>query len=58
VVFSVLGQREVSGRSGTLLRGESGANDPLGIARMVSLLGAAGGGRSGAWSAVPADWST
>ena len=28
VVFSVLGKREVSGRSGTILEGESGANDP------------------------------
>jgi potassium/hydrogen antiporter len=44
VVFSVLGRREVSGRSGTLLQGESGANDPVGIALMVSILGAAGGG--------------
>ncbi len=42
VVFSVLGQREVSGRSGTILEGESGANDPVGIALMVSLLGAGG----------------
>jgi cell volume regulation protein A len=48
VVFSVLGRREVAGRSGTLLEGESGANDPVGIALMVSLLGATGGG----WSAV------
>ena len=40
VVFSVLGQREVSGRSGTILEGESGANDPVGIALMVSLIGA------------------
>jgi cell volume regulation protein A len=47
VVFSVLGRREVSGRSGTLLQGESGANDPVGIALMVSLLGATGGGWSG-----------
>src|SRR6478672_2312433 len=38
VVFSVLGQREVSGRSGTILEGESGANDPVGIALMASLL--------------------
>ncbi|MDX6325396.1 MAG: potassium/hydrogen antiporter, partial [Nocardioidaceae bacterium] len=42
VVFSVLGQREVSGRSGTILEGESGANDPVGIALMASLLGAGG----------------
>ena len=48
VVFSVLGRREISGRSGTLLEGESGANDPVGIALMVSLLGAGGSG----WSAV------
>ena len=44
VVFSVLGRREVSGRSGTLLQGESGANDPVGIALMVSILGAGGSG--------------
>jgi cell volume regulation protein A len=40
VVFSVLGRREISGRSGTILEGESGANDPVGIALMVSLVGA------------------
>src|SRR4029450_4483917 len=32
VVFSVLGRREVAGRSGTILEGESGANDPVAIA--------------------------
>ena len=40
VVFSVLGQRQISGRSGTILQGESGANDPVGIALMGSLLAA------------------
>ena len=40
VVFSVLGRREISGRSGTILEGESGANDPVGIALLVSLLSA------------------
>jgi potassium/hydrogen antiporter len=40
VVFSVLGGREVGGRAGVLLEGESGANDPVGIALMVALLGA------------------
>ena len=46
VVFSVLGQREIAGRSSTILEGESGANDPVGIALMVSLLtaGSLGGG--------------
>ena len=40
VVFSVLGQREIAGRSGTVLEGESGANDPVGIALMTSLVAA------------------
>ena len=44
VVFSVLGRREITGRSGTILEGESGANDPVGIALMVAILGATGGG--------------
>lgn len=44
VVFSVLGKREIEGRTGTILEGESGANDPVGIALMVSLLGATGTG--------------
>jgi potassium/hydrogen antiporter len=42
VVFSVLGQREVSGRAGIIVKGEAGANDPVGIALMVSLIAAAG----------------
>jgi cell volume regulation protein A len=49
VVFSVLGRREVAGRTGTLLEGESGANDPVGIALMVALLAANGAGLSAAW---------
>lgn len=44
VVFSVLGRREIAGRTGTIIEGESGANDPVSIALMVSLLGATGGG--------------
>jgi cell volume regulation protein A len=44
VVFSVLGRREIGGRSGVLLQGESGANDPVGIALLVALLTAAGTG--------------
>jgi cell volume regulation protein A len=40
VVFSVLGKREISGSSGALLEGESGANDPVGIALMAALLSA------------------
>jgi cell volume regulation protein A len=37
VVFLMLGRREVAGRSGTILEGESGANDPVGIALLASL---------------------
>ena len=40
VVFSVLGKREIAGRSGTILEGESGANDPVGISLMASLIAA------------------
>ena len=38
VMFSVLGQREIEGRTDTVLEGESGANDPVGIALMLGLI--------------------
>ena len=50
-VFSVLGRREVVGRSGTILEGESGANDPVGIALMLALLQYVSGGHTSAWHA-------
>jgi potassium/hydrogen antiporter len=50
VVFSVLGRREIGGRAGTLLEGESGANDPVGIALLVALLAAGGSGLETAWA--------
>ncbi|MEU0112588.1 cation:proton antiporter [Streptomyces bobili] len=43
VVFSVLGRRKITGRAGVLLPGESGANDPVGIALMAGLLGTSAG---------------
>jgi cell volume regulation protein A len=46
VVFSVLGNRDIRGRSGTILEGESGVNDPVGIALLAALL-AAGSGHGG-----------
>src|SRR5664279_1904063 len=55
VVFSVLGRREVSGRSGDILEGESGANDPVGIALMVALL-TAGGITTGSVPAVAGEF--
>ena len=38
VTFSVLAGKEVRGRSGTILEGESGFNDPVGIALMVGMV--------------------
>jgi potassium/hydrogen antiporter len=38
VTFSVLGGREIRGRTGTILQGESGANDPVGIALMIGMI--------------------
>ena len=38
VMFSVLGRREIGGRSGTILEGEAGVNDPAGIALMVGMI--------------------
>jgi cell volume regulation protein A len=38
VVFSVLGGREIEGRSGSTLEGEAGVNDPAGIALMIGVI--------------------
>jgi cell volume regulation protein A len=38
VTFSVLAGKEVEGRSGTILEGESGFNDPVGIALMIGMV--------------------
>jgi cell volume regulation protein A len=38
VVFSVLGRKEIGGRSGTVLEGEAGVNDPAGIALMLGII--------------------
>jgi cell volume regulation protein A len=38
VTFSVLGGREIRGRAGTILEGEAGTNDPVGIALMIGML--------------------
>ena len=56
VVFSVLGQHQVSGRSGTILEGESGANDPVGIALMVALI-SVGGLNGGALAHVGSEFA-
>ena len=38
VMFSVLGNKEIRGRAGTILEGESGMNDPVGIALMIGMI--------------------
>jgi cell volume regulation protein A len=38
VTFSVFGSREVRGRAGTMLEGEAGMNDPVGIALMIGMI--------------------
>ena len=38
VMFSILGDKEISGRTGTILEGEAGVNDPVGIALMIGMI--------------------
>lgn len=52
VMFSVLGAKEVAGRSGTILEGESGANDPVSIALMVAVLAVFESAGGSPWSAA------
>jgi cell volume regulation protein A len=52
VMFSVLGDREVGGRTGTILEGESGANDPVGIALMLGLVQLATSAHGSFWIVV------
>ena len=37
-MFSILGDKEIGGRTGTILEGEAGVNDPVGIALMIGML--------------------
>lgn len=50
VMFSVLGRREVSGRTGTILEAESGANDPVGIALMIGMIDFATSDHGSGWT--------
>ncbi len=52
VMFSVLGQREVRGRSGTTLEGEAGVNDPAGIALMLGMVELATHAHASFWVVV------
>jgi potassium/hydrogen antiporter len=50
VMFSVLGRREIGGRTGTILEAESGANDPVGIALMIGMIEFATSDHATAWT--------
>ena len=52
VTFSVLGGREIRGRTGTILKGESGANDPVGIALMIGMIELATSDHGSFWTVV------
>jgi potassium/hydrogen antiporter len=52
VMFSVLGRREISGRTATILEGESGANDPVGIALMIGMIDFATHDDASFWTVV------
>ena len=52
VTFSVLAGREIRGRTGTILRGESGANDPAGIALMIGMIELATSDGGSFWTVI------
>ena len=52
VMFSILGDKEIRGRSGTILEGEAGVNDPVGIALMIGMLELATSDNGSFWSVV------
>jgi potassium/hydrogen antiporter len=52
VMFSVFGRNEIAGRTGTILEGESGANDPVGIALMLAAVSLAESGSTSVGHAV------
>jgi potassium/hydrogen antiporter len=52
VMFSVLGNREIAGRTGTILEAESGLNDPVGIALMIGMIDFATSDHGSAWTIV------
>jgi cell volume regulation protein A len=49
VTFSVFGSREIRGRAGTILEGEAGMNDPVGIALMIGMIELAGEDDGSLW---------
>ena len=56
VTFSVLGDREIRGRTGLTLEGESGINDPVGVALVIGMIDYAAHADSSLW-AVPQEFA-
>jgi potassium/hydrogen antiporter len=52
VMFSVLGRKEIRGRTGTTLLGESGVNDPVAISLMIGALEFATNDNASFWAAA------
>jgi cell volume regulation protein A len=52
VMFSILGDKEIGGRTGTILEGESGVNDPVGIALMIGMVEFATADDGSLWTVV------
>jgi potassium/hydrogen antiporter len=52
VMFSILGDKQIGGRTGTILEGESGVNDPVGIALMIGMLEFATSDEGSLWTVV------
>ncbi|MEP6908960.1 MAG: cation:proton antiporter [Actinomycetota bacterium] len=52
VMFSILGGKEIRGRTGTILEGEAGVNDPVGIALMIGMIEFATSDSGSTWGIV------
>lgn len=52
VMFSILGDKEIRGRTGTILEGEAGVNDPVGIALLIGMLDFATSDDASFWTVV------
>jgi cell volume regulation protein A len=50
VMFSIFGNKEIRGRTGIILEGEAGMNDPVGIALMIGMLEFATSDSGSFWS--------
>src|SRR4029077_7376878 len=52
VMFSILGNKEIHGNAGTILEGEAGVNDPVGIALVIGMVEFATTDGASGWSVV------